>query len=51
MRLGKEKLHEIMSQLSNNFTPDEIDNLVPSFWEPYDYFGFKKHQNLWAKNK
>ena len=49
MRVGKEKLNQIMSQLSNNFTPDEIDNLVPSFWEPYDYFGFKKHQNLWAK--
>lgn len=50
MRVGQERLGEIMSQLSSNFTPDAIDDLVPSFWEPYDFFGFKKHQNLWAKN-
>ena len=50
MRVGQERLGEIMSQLSSNFTPDALDDLVPSFWEPYDFFGFKKHQNLWAKN-
>lgn len=50
MRVGQERLGEIMSQLSSNFTPDAIDDLVPSFWEPYDFFGFKKHQNLWAKS-
>lgn len=50
MRVGQERLGEIMSQLSNNFTPDALDDLVPSFWEPYDFFGFKKHQNLWVKN-
>jgi hypothetical protein len=49
MRVGQDRLGEIMSQLSSNFTPDAIDDLVPSFWEPYDFFGFKKHQNLWAK--
>jgi hypothetical protein len=51
MHVGKDRLSEIMSQLSSNFTPDALDDLVPSFWEPYDFFGFKKHQNLWAKNK
>ena len=50
MRVGKERLSEIMSQLSSNFTPDAIDDLIPSFWEPYDFFGYKKHQNLWSKN-
>ena len=50
MRVGKERLTEIMSQLSSNFTPDAIDDLIPSFWEPYDFFGYKKHQNLWSKN-
>lgn len=49
MRVGKDRLREIMSQLSSNFTPDAVDDLVPSFWEPYDFFAFKKHQNLWAK--
>ncbi|WP_334020459.1 hypothetical protein [Alteromonas sp. S015] len=50
MRVGKERLSEIMRQLSSNFTSDALDDLVPSFWEPYDFFSFKKHQNLWAKN-
>lgn len=49
MRIGRERLMEIMSQLSDNFTPDAIDDLVPSFWEPADYFSFKKNQNLWNK--
>lgn len=49
MRIGRERLTEIMSQLSDNFTPDAIDDLVPSFWEPSDYFSFKKNQNLWNK--
>ena len=51
MRMGKDRLSEIMSQLSGNFTPDAIDDLVPGLWEPFNFFSFKKHQNLWAKNK
>jgi len=51
MRIGRERLTEIMSQLSSNFSADSIDDLIPSYWEPYDFFGFKKHQNLWAKIK
>jgi len=50
MRVGKDRLREIMSQLSSNYTPDAVDDLIPSFWEPHDFFAFKKHQNLWAKN-
>lgn len=49
MRMGKDRLGEIMGQLSNNFTADSVDDLIPSFWEPYDFFSFKKHQNLWVK--
>ncbi|MDO6568700.1 hypothetical protein Q4561_16630 [Alteromonas sp. 1_MG-2023] len=50
MNVDPARLREIMSQLSNNFTPDAIDELIPSFWEPHDYFGFKKHQSLWSKS-
>lgn len=50
MRLGEARLSEIMSQLSSNFSQESLDDLVPSFWEPHDFFGFKKHQNIWAKN-
>ncbi|WP_189408085.1 hypothetical protein [Alteromonas halophila] len=49
MRIGRERLTEIMDKLSANFTPDAIDDLVPSYWEPFDYFLFKKHQNLWNR--
>lgn len=49
MRMGENRLKEIMSQLSGNFSADAIEDLVPSFWEPYDYFSYKKHQNLWNK--
>lgn len=51
MRIGKERLMEIMSGLSSDFTPDALDDLVPSYWEPFDFFSFKNHQNIWAKNK
>lgn len=49
MRIGRERLTEIMDKLSGSFTPDAIDELVPGYWEPFDYFLFKKHQNLWNR--
>ena len=49
MRIGRKRLAEIMDKLSGNFTPDAIDELVPSYWEPFEYFLFKKHQNLWNR--
>ena len=49
MRIGRERLMEIMSQLSGNFSPEAVDDLIPAFWEPADYFSFKKNQNLWNK--
>lgn len=49
MRIGKERLTEIMSSLSANFTQEDIDALVPSCWEPSDYFSVKKYQNLWNR--
>lgn len=49
MRVGRERLMEIMSQLSGNFSPEAVDDLIPGFWEPADYFSVKKNQNLWNK--
>ncbi|MDC8829620.1 hypothetical protein [Alteromonas gilva] len=51
MRIGRERLMEIMSLLSGNFSPDAVDDLIPSHWEPADYFSFKKNQNLWNKSR
>lgn len=50
MCVGKECLIEIMSQLFSNFILDVIDDFIFSFWEFYDFFGYKKYQNLWSKN-
>ncbi|MGB0216108.1 MAG: hypothetical protein ACPF9E_11715 [Alteromonas oceani] len=49
MRIGRERLIEIMGQLSGSFTPEAVDDLIPAYWEPADYFSFKKNQNLWNK--
>ncbi|MCU7555961.1 hypothetical protein OCL06_15330 [Alteromonas sp. ASW11-19] len=51
MKMGEDRLKEIMSQLSGNFTPDAIDDLIPSFWEPADYFAYKNNQNLWNRGR
>ncbi|GMM69424.1 hypothetical protein MTsDn1_27190 [Alteromonas sp. MTD1] len=51
MRMGKERLMEIINQLSSNVSSDAVEDLVPSFWEPHDFFGYKKHQNLWVKKQ
>lgn len=50
MRIGKERLAEIMKELSSNFHPEDMDQLIPSYWEPSDYFSYKKNQNLWNRN-
>ncbi|QJR82213.1 hypothetical protein CA267_016370 [Alteromonas pelagimontana] len=50
MRVGKDRLIEIMSQLSNNFNSEDIDNLVPPLWEPNEFFSNKRNQNLWNRS-
>lgn len=50
MRLGKERLVEIMSLLSSDYDPNNAEELIPSCWDPRDYFSYKKHQNLWNRN-
>ena len=49
MRIGRDRLTEIMSQLQSNFNSDSVDALAPPWWEPADYFAQKKHQNLWKR--
>lgn len=49
MRIGRDRLQEIMSQLKSNFNADSVDQLAPPWWEPADFFADKKHQNLWKK--
>jgi hypothetical protein len=48
--IDKQRLHNILGELSNGFTPDAAKELIPSFWQPYNYFADKKHQNLWTRS-
>ena len=50
MRLGKERLIEIRSLQSGDYDPENAEELIPSCWDPRDYFSLKKHQNLWNRN-
>ncbi|GGF78854.1 hypothetical protein [Alteromonas lipolytica] len=49
LNIGRERLMEIMSLLSASFSPEAVDDLIPAYWEPADYFSFKKNQNLWNR--
>ncbi|QPG06669.1 hypothetical protein IT774_05825 [Salinimonas marina] len=49
MRIGRDRISEIMSQLQSNFNDKSVDGLAPPYWEPADYFAEKKHQNLWKR--
>ncbi|MFT2090302.1 hypothetical protein [Paraglaciecola sp. 2405UD69-4] len=43
------RLRNIMQTLSYSFKADDVDNLIPSLWEPYEYFSDVKNQSLWKK--
>lgn len=47
MKINRERLAEIMSQLRSNFSMDDVDNHIPSYWEPHDFFADKKNQGIW----
>ncbi len=42
MKINRERLAEIMSQLRSNFSMDDVNNHIPSYWEPHDFFADKK---------
>lgn len=50
LRIGRDRLLQIMQQLSKDVQPDAVDDLVPPLWEPSDYFSVKKNQNIWNKS-
>lgn len=49
IKMDKAKLQEILTQLSGDFAQENMENLIPMFWEPSAYFTERKHQNLWNK--
>jgi hypothetical protein len=47
-KIERERLIQILEKLRHNFDPEEVSDLIPEFWEPYEYFFVKKRQNLWS---
>lgn len=47
-RIDKTRLKELVDSLSGGEANDNVENLVPQFWEPYDFFAEKKYQNIWT---
>ncbi|MFQ3188994.1 MAG: hypothetical protein ACI936_000114 [Paraglaciecola sp.] len=43
------RLEEILSKLASNFEERKTLDLIPSYWNPYGFFCYKKLQNLWNK--
>lgn len=49
-KISPERLEEILRQLCSNFAERKNLELIPSHWNPYSYFTYKKFQNLWKKS-
>lgn len=47
--ISPERLKEILEKLCSNFEERKNLDLIPHFWQPYDYFSYSKLQNLWKK--
>jgi len=47
--INKERLNEILQQLSSNYTERKQLDLIPRCWTANEYFSIKTHQKLWDK--
>jgi hypothetical protein len=48
-KINPARLEGILRKLVSNFEERKELNLIPSYWNPYGYFCYKKLQNLWKK--
>jgi hypothetical protein len=48
-KIEKGRLIQILEQLRHNFDPNDVQDMVPTHWEPFDYFFMRKRQNLWTR--
>ncbi|MFT5924505.1 MAG: hypothetical protein ACI9LE_001504 [Paraglaciecola sp.] len=48
-KVNPARLEEILRKLASNFEERKTLDLIPSYWNPYGFFCYKKHQNLWNK--
>jgi hypothetical protein len=50
-KVDEQRLREIIVKLYHDFEQRGANDLIPKCWQPYDYFSFKKNQNLWNKKE
>ena len=48
-KVNPARLEEILRKLASNFEERKTLDLIPSYWNPYGFFCYKKLQNLWNK--
>jgi hypothetical protein len=48
-KINPARLEEILRRLVSNFEERRELELIPSYWNPYGFFCYKKLQNLWKK--
>jgi hypothetical protein len=48
-KIDPARLEEILRKLVSNFEERKDLDLIPSYWNPYGFFCYKKLQNLWKK--
>ena len=48
-KINPARLEEILRKLVSNFEERKALDLIPSYWNPYGFFCYKKLQNLWKK--
>ncbi|MGJ8674399.1 MAG: hypothetical protein ACSHWP_00495 [Pseudoalteromonas sp.] len=48
-KINPARLQEILRKLASNFEERKELEILPSYWNPHSFFGYKKLQNLWKK--
>jgi len=48
-KINPARLQEILRKLSSNFEERKELEIIPSYWNPYSFFAYKKLQNLWKQ--
>lgn len=46
-KIDSKRLAEILTNLTHNFKVEDMKNILPYFWEPYEYFYVRGNQKLW----
>ncbi len=49
-KIDPKRLQEILEKLTHGFKPEHMDELLPTSWDPYEYFCVSGNQNLWSKS-